>query len=114
VLVHLRGKIVRERTTVLDTEAAAMKAAAWAFSTRTRYERAQRLARLGQWPLARGRERIERLPPPLSAWTRARDLKSLPAQTFREWWRTRQREGTHPEGDARARAAPELRREGPA
>jgi L-lactate dehydrogenase complex protein LldF len=112
VLVHLRGRIVRERTTVLDTEAAAMKAAAWAFSTRTRFERAQRLARLGQWPLARGRERIERLPPPLSAWTRARDLKSLPAQTFREWWRTRQREGTHPEGDARAPAAPEWRREG--
>jgi L-lactate dehydrogenase complex protein LldF len=114
VLVHLRGRIVRERTTVPDTEAAAMKAAAWAFSTRTRFERAQRLARLGQWPLARGRERIERLPPPLSAWTRARDLKSLPAQTFREWWRTRQREGTQPAGDARAPAAPEWRREGPA
>jgi L-lactate dehydrogenase complex protein LldF len=114
VLVHLRGKVVRERGTVLDSEAAAMKAVAWAFSTRTRFERAQRLARLGQWPLARGRERIERLPPPLSAWTRARDLKTVPPQTFREWWRTRQREGTHSEGGARGPAAPEWRREGPA
>src|SRR6266498_4236564 len=54
VLVHLRGKVVHERKTVLDPEAAAMKAAAWAFSTRARFERAQRLGRLGQWPLARG------------------------------------------------------------
>ena len=30
--------------------------------------------------------RIRRLPPPLSAWTAARDAPRPPAQTFREWW----------------------------
>jgi L-lactate dehydrogenase complex protein LldF len=93
VLVHLRGKVVREHKSARSPEAAAMKAVAWAFSSRPRFERAQRLARLSQWPLARGGERIERLPAPLSAWTRARDLKAVPAQSFREWWRTREREG---------------------
>jgi len=32
--------------------------------------------------------RIRRLPPPLSAWTSARDAPQPPAQTFRDWWRT--------------------------
>ena len=32
--------------------------------------------------------RIRRLPPPLSAWTSARDAPRPAAQTFREWWRT--------------------------
>jgi L-lactate dehydrogenase complex protein LldF len=31
--------------------------------------------------------RIRRLPPPLSAWTAARDAPQPPRQTFREWWR---------------------------
>jgi L-lactate dehydrogenase complex protein LldF len=93
ILVHLRGKVVRARREPRGGrptgEDAAMRAVAWAFSTRGRYERAQRLARIGQWPLARGRERIERAPPPLSAWTAARDLRALPDQTFREWWKSR-------------------------
>jgi L-lactate dehydrogenase complex protein LldF len=45
--------------------------------------RAGRAGRL----LGRG-GRIRRLPPPLSAWTAARDAPRPPAQTFREWWRT--------------------------
>jgi len=84
VLVHLRGKVVaQKRTHRLDPEVAAMRAAAFAFSTRGRYERAQRLARRGRG-LARGP-----LPPPLSGWTSARELPAVPAESFREWWRGR-------------------------
>jgi L-lactate dehydrogenase complex protein LldF len=107
VLVHVRGKVVRERKATFDAEASAMKAVAWAFSTRRRYERAQRLARLGQFPLARGRERIEHLPAPLSGWTRARDLKAVPPQSFREWWRARATDEARP-----GPATPEQRRGG--
>ena len=46
---------------------------------------AQRAGRLGR-ALGRG-GRIRRLPPPLSAWTAARDAPAPPRQTFREWWR---------------------------
>ncbi|MDQ4029770.1 MAG: (4Fe-4S)-binding protein, partial [Actinomycetota bacterium] len=60
---------------------------AWAFADQRRFERAQRLARAGQRPFARGGS-IERLPG-LSGWTRARDLRPVPEQTFREWWRSR-------------------------
>jgi L-lactate dehydrogenase complex protein LldF len=87
VLVHLRGKAV-ERKPPRDPERLAMEAAAWTFATRGRYERAQRLGRVGQWPLARG-GRIRRLPGPLSGWTRSRDLPPVASQTFREWWRGR-------------------------
>ncbi len=39
------------------------------------------------WPGCRGRALGRRLlPPPLSSWTRSRDLPEPPAQTFRDWW----------------------------
>ena len=96
VLLHLRGRIVREARAKdaghwPGAERLAMEAAARIFSSRARYEAAQRAARLGQRPLVRA-GRIERLPGPLRAWTAARDLRPLPDQTFREWWRSR--EGT--------------------
>jgi L-lactate dehydrogenase complex protein LldF len=83
VLIHLRGEAVDDKKT-LDPERLAMKAMAMAFSTRTRYEAAQRLGRVGQ--KAPG---IERLPGPLRAWTATRDLPPVAKQTFREWWRER-------------------------
>jgi L-lactate dehydrogenase complex protein LldF len=94
VLVHLRHQVVkRERASqpadgLLDPEQAAMRAMAKVFSSRRRYEIAQRLARTGQWPLAR-RGVIEHLPGPLSGWTSTRDIRPVPPQAFRDWWRQR-------------------------
>jgi L-lactate dehydrogenase complex protein LldF len=84
VLLHLRGLAVRAKAP--PGERAAMRAAAWAFSSRRRFSLAERLGRLAQRPLAR-RGAIRRLPPPLGAWTRTRDLKPLAAESFRDWWR---------------------------
>lgn len=86
-LVHLRGRVVAGKARH-DPERAAMRLLAWTFGDRRRYERAQRLARVAQWPLAR-RGTITRLPGPLAGWTRARDLTPVPAQTFRGWWLSR-------------------------
>jgi len=70
VLVHLRGQVqarFRER--------AVMRAVAWMFMGRRRFAIAQRLARASQRLLAP------------RAWTRTRELKSIPAESFRSWWR---------------------------
>jgi L-lactate dehydrogenase complex protein LldF len=82
VLVHLRGRVVREQRRTFDPERLAMSALTRVFSSRTRYERAQRLARGGNGPLGR-------MPGPLSAWTTMRELPEVPEQTFRDWWRER-------------------------
>jgi L-lactate dehydrogenase complex protein LldF len=86
VLVHLRGRVIRERARRGDPERLAMRALAWAFADERRFERAQKLARAGQRPFARD-ERIARLPG-LQAWTGTRDLRAVPKRTFREWWRS--------------------------
>jgi L-lactate dehydrogenase complex protein LldF len=80
VLVHLRGRVVREEKSRLSPEAAAMGAMAKVFASRTRYERAQRLSRLGRGPLRRV---------PLPGWSPMRDAPEIPERTFREWWRAR-------------------------
>lgn len=92
VLIHLRGRVVRHKQdgggplTKLDPENAAMRAMAKVFSDPELYERAQRLARVGQWPLVRG-GKISSLPGRLAGWTKVRDLKPVPEQSFREWWK---------------------------
>jgi L-lactate dehydrogenase complex protein LldF len=92
VLIHLRGRVVRNKQDkgslrqTLDLENVAMKTMSNAFADRERFEQAQRLARLGQWPLARGGT-IGRLPGRLAGWTMVRDLKPIPDETFREWWK---------------------------
>ena len=99
VLIHLRGRVVRHKQDEgglkgrLDPENVAMQAMAKTFSDRRLYEGAQRAARIGQWPLARSGA-IHRLPGRLAGWTDARDLKPVPDQTFREWWRSRNGSGT--------------------
>jgi L-lactate dehydrogenase complex protein LldF len=92
VLIHLRGRVVRRRQDAggplarLDPENAGMQLLTRVFSDRARFEAAQRLARVGQWPLAR-EGTIRRLPGKLAGWTMVRDLKPVPDQTFREWWK---------------------------
>ena len=88
VLVHLRARHVdeaRKDRRLPGPEAIAMAAASWMMAGSGRFAAAQRAGRLAR-PFGR-RGRISRLPPPLSAWTRTRDLPVPPAQTFRQWWR---------------------------
>jgi L-lactate dehydrogenase complex protein LldF len=80
VLVHLRERVVREVKSPVAPEALAMRAVGAAFASRGRYERAQRLSRLGRGPLARAA---------LPGWTAMRDLPEPPKETFREWFRAR-------------------------
>jgi L-lactate dehydrogenase complex protein LldF len=82
VLVHLRGRVVRETKSRWNPERVAMDGLARVFRSRGRYERAQRLARIGHGPLAR-------LPGPLSGWTTMRELPDVPRETFRDWWASR-------------------------
>jgi L-lactate dehydrogenase complex protein LldF len=86
VLVHLRAKATEEAGE--SPERIAMRAVAWVFGGRRRFEAAQRLARAAQRPFRRG-ESIRHAPPPLSAWTRSRDLRALAGRSFTQWWRQR-------------------------
>jgi len=90
VLIHLRGRVVREQKSALDPEALAMKTAAAIFTSRARFEAAQRLGRIAQWPLV-SHGWMRNLPGMLGNWTRVRDLRALPKQTFREWWKQRKK-----------------------
>jgi L-lactate dehydrogenase complex protein LldF len=80
ILVHLRGRVVRETDAAGRGERAAMAAMARVFSSRRAYEAAQRAAKLGRGPLASAA---------LRGWTQSRELPDVPAQTFRDWWRER-------------------------
>jgi len=92
VLVHLRGEAVERDSTrgglagKLDPERLGMKWMARVFGSRKRYERAQKMARAVQGLVVR-KGSISNLPGKLSGWTEARDMKPIPGQTFREWWR---------------------------
>jgi len=80
VLLHLRGRVVREHKRRLSPEALAMDAVGRVFGSQKRYEQAQRLARLGRGPIVTAA---------LPGWSAMRGLPEIPDQTFREWWRSR-------------------------
>ena len=92
VLVHLRAKAVEKKAEKpwgrLEPERLAMQTAAAMFSSPKRYERAQRLAQVAQTPFVR-RGFVESLPGPLGGWSAMRDLKAVPKESFRLWWRKR-------------------------
>jgi L-lactate dehydrogenase complex protein LldF len=75
VLLHLRARAVEAKGRT--PERALMRAVAWVFGGRRRFVWAQRAARVLQ-PLA-----------PLRPWTRSRDLKRVPRESFRTWWASR-------------------------
>jgi L-lactate dehydrogenase complex protein LldF len=88
MLVHLRSRVVDDKRTrhrLPSAENVAMSAMSWTMSEQKRWRRALRLLRLGR-VLGSRRGRITKLPPPLSAWTSARDAPQPPRQSFRDWW----------------------------
>jgi L-lactate dehydrogenase complex protein LldF len=84
VLVHLRGRIT-EQQSGMRAERLAMAALARVFASRRRYEAAQAAATRGRGPL----RFLASLPGPLRAWSVSREVPVPPAQTFRDWWRSR-------------------------
>jgi len=72
-------------------EELAMKMLAGVFASPSRFERMQKLGRFGQRFLMRNGV-ITSLPGYLGGWTAVRDIFPIARQTFREWWRERERE----------------------
>jgi L-lactate dehydrogenase complex protein LldF len=90
VLIHLRGRIVRERPAAVPRgERLSMRLLAKVLADRRRYERSQRLLLRGGRAVARDGAIQRRLPGPLAGWTEFRDLPEPPMETFRQWWRSR-------------------------
>ena len=99
VLIHLRGKVVREDQATLAGKFSlwniGMQAAAFLFKDAGRLEMAERLGQVGQKVLVSKNGFIEWMPGVLSGWTQTRDLKAMPKQSFRQWWAERSDEGKH-------------------
>ena len=89
-LIHLRGRIVEaDQKTLsgkLSQESIGMKMAAHLFEHPRQYEAAQRLSRTGQGLFEKDGKLVN-LPGMAGGWTQFRDLRALPKQTFREWWK---------------------------
>ena len=92
VLIHLRGRIVREDQSTflgrMGPENLAMQAMALMFSQAGLLTLAEAMAKFAQWPFVKD-DVIGRLPGILGGWTKTRDLPPIPKQSFRQWWRTR-------------------------
>ncbi len=91
VLLHLRGKAT-SKLSPLNPEALAMRRLAHTFADPQRYESAQEWARRMQLLFVHG-DVIDHLPGILAGWTVARDLPTVPRQSFRAWWRKRAERG---------------------
>ncbi|WP_022908706.1 LutB/LldF family L-lactate oxidation iron-sulfur protein [Aestuariimicrobium kwangyangense] len=93
ILVHLRGKVVEHKTATHPTpESIAFAAVASTMASSRRLGLVQRGSELVGRALGLvGRRRLPRLPWPASLWLRDRDLAAPAKQTFRDWWRQRER-----------------------
>jgi L-lactate dehydrogenase complex protein LldF len=98
ILIHLRGRVVREDQATLSGKLApeniAMQGAAAAFKSQRRYEAAQRLAQVGQTFFVKN-DQLENLPGMAGGWTKFRDLREIPKKSFRDWWKHRGQDGGH-------------------
>jgi L-lactate dehydrogenase complex protein LldF len=94
VLIHLRSKLVQEKQGhlggKLSRENLGMKTMSKVFQSEWLLRKAHRLARFGQGPFVH--DDVVAAMPGLSAWTRGRDLPAIPKQSFREWWRKREKQ----------------------
>lgn len=93
ILIHLRGKMVRQEQSTflgkLNPENIAMQAMALVFASATRVTIAEALARVGQLPFVH-KGSIDHVPG-LGGWTGTRDLMPIPKQSFRSWWKKREK-----------------------
>jgi len=85
-----QGETYPEHKSRSTVEAAAMKGWRASVSSGLMMRLANAFGRFAQLPIAR-RGRINRLPPPLSGWTRARSFPALASKPFRTRWRKRRR-----------------------
>jgi L-lactate dehydrogenase complex protein LldF len=93
VLLHLRGEVIRHKqqnSVFPSVEGLAMQMLADIFASPSKFERMQKLGRFGQ-RLVLKHDVITTLPGQLGGWTAVRDVYPIARQTFREWWRERQR-----------------------
>ncbi len=65
-----------------------MKVAAYALADSDRLSGAQKLIRIGQKPFESD-GLLKHLPGMMAGWTGARDLASVPKESFRDWWAKR-------------------------
>jgi L-lactate dehydrogenase complex protein LldF len=85
ILVHLRAEHVEAQQRATP-EGVAFKALAKIMADPRLWRMAQRAAGLGRL-LSRGKPTMPNaMPPPLSGWTRSRDLPTPPKQTFTQAW----------------------------
>jgi L-lactate dehydrogenase complex protein LldF len=98
VLIHLRGKVVEQDQRTLGGKLGVwnigMQAAGFVMGSAGRFTLAQHMGQLAQKLFVSKSGFIERLPFMLSGWTQTRDLKALPAQSFRDWWAHRNANGS--------------------
>ncbi|CAM3902850.1 LutB/LldF family L-lactate oxidation iron-sulfur protein [Nocardiopsis rhodophaea] len=85
-LVHLREEVASSGGAGHRAEKAAMAAAGWVLGDDRRLGFAQRAAASARSLLPR------HLPGPAGGWTDTRDLPDIPEESFRRWWRSRDKE----------------------
>lgn len=92
LLVHERMRVVEAKKAdrAPHAEAAMMGTASWLMADHRRWAMAGKSSGVMGKVLGKRFDHFGPLPPPLSRWTDARNVKMLPPESFRDWWaRTR-------------------------